>query len=147
MTILDAQALIAFLTDEPARPAVEALIRSDGGTRISAVNLAEALDVLVRVKGVPADVIERVVRPLVGEAVPVVVATEAIAWAAAATRSAHYDRDRRPISLGDAFALATAAAQDAPIATPDRAMVWVARALNLTPVPLPDQWGNLPTTE
>lgn len=147
MTVLDAQALIAFLTDEPAKPAVEALIRGDGRASISAVNLAEALDVLARVKGVPPDVIDRVVGPLIADAVPVMEATEAIAWVAGAARSMYYDRDLCPISLGDAFALATASVGGAPIATSDPAMLRVAKAMNLASVPLPDQWGNVLATE
>jgi PIN domain nuclease of toxin-antitoxin system len=147
VTVLDAQALIAFLTDEPAKPAVEALIRGEGGASICAVNLAETLDALARVKRVPADVIDRVVRPLIADAVPVIEATEAIAWVAGAARSAYYDRDLCPISLGDAFALAAASVEGAPIATSDPAMLRVATAMDVATVPLPDQWGNVPATE
>jgi hypothetical protein len=48
----DAFALLAPLGEEPAADNVEALLRR-GDAAITAVNLAEALDVLQRVQGIP----------------------------------------------------------------------------------------------
>ena len=52
MTVLDASAIIAALLDEPARDEVEELLRA-GATapRVSAVNLGEIVDQMVRVRG------------------------------------------------------------------------------------------------
>ena len=58
------------------------------------------------------------VRPRITDAMPVMEATEAIAWV-----------------------------EGAPIATSDPAMLRVAKALNVASVPLPDQWGNVLATE
>jgi PIN domain nuclease of toxin-antitoxin system len=49
--LLDAFALIALLRDEPAADEVETILRR-GEAAMSAVNLAEALDVLQRVDGI-----------------------------------------------------------------------------------------------
>lgn len=49
---VDAFALIALLRDEPAAGEVEGLLRR-GEAAVTAINLAEALDVLERVDGVP----------------------------------------------------------------------------------------------
>jgi PIN domain nuclease of toxin-antitoxin system len=50
--LLDAFALIALLTDEPAAETVEVLLRR-GDAAMTVVNLAEALDVLRRIEKVP----------------------------------------------------------------------------------------------
>ena len=142
MIVLDAQALIAFLTDEPARREVDALLRSDERPALSAASLAEVVDALLRVKGVPLEVMQAALRPLLAEAIVVVPVDAAVGELAGELRSAHYDRKTCPISLGDALALATGLTHHGAVATSDPAMLQVAHALGLEQIALPDQWGN-----
>ncbi len=117
MSVLDAQALIAFLTDEPARPDVEALLRdATDPACIGAVNLAECADILVRVKGVPWDVAGRAL-DLALESLEVIAVDGALARRAGELRARHYDRARRPVSLSDCLALATALGSGQRLAT------------------------------
>lgn len=52
MTVLDAHAIVALLTAEPAAAEVETILRNRGARSVtSAANLAEVIDVLVRLKG------------------------------------------------------------------------------------------------
>ena len=55
LTVLDASALLALLLDEPGRADVEALMRRHPPPVISAVNLAEVIDKLVRGRGANAE--------------------------------------------------------------------------------------------
>jgi uncharacterized protein with PIN domain len=56
LTVFDAQAIMALLLDEPAAGAVEAELRDSARrSTISAVNLAEIVDVMARVFGQPPD--------------------------------------------------------------------------------------------
>ncbi|HXM86520.1 MAG TPA: PIN domain-containing protein, partial [Solirubrobacteraceae bacterium] len=64
--LLDAFALIALLTDEPAAETVEVLLRR-GDAAMTVVNLAEALDVLRRIEKVPADRLEALTAPLLSK--------------------------------------------------------------------------------
>ena len=64
LILLDACGLVAFLKDEPAAGEVEGLLR--GGVGMTAVNLAEALDLLGRVQGVPPERLRELVEPLLG---------------------------------------------------------------------------------
>lgn len=56
MTVLDAQAVLAYFRGEPAREEVVGLLRAGGF--ISAVNVVEVVDQMVRRWGSPADDIE-----------------------------------------------------------------------------------------
>lgn len=145
MTVLDAQAIIAFLTDEPARDEVETLLRRRvPSPAICAATVTEVLDTLLRVKGVPPAQVAGSVAPLMAEVLEVVDVTEPIATIAGELRAAHDDRKRCPISLGDALVLATAIERDDALATSDPAMLSVAVKRGVSVVPLPDQWGNRP---
>lgn len=147
MTVLDAQALIAFLTDEPARGEVEALLReADQGATMGAANLAECIDVLVRVKGVPPEAASGAI-DLVLESVAVTSIDVVIARRAGDIRGRHYNRVRRPVSLADCLALATALERAEPLATSDPDLVAVATMEGCAVIPLPDQLGHRPTVE
>ena len=87
MIALDAFALIAYLTDEPAAGEVEALLREP--CVVSSVNLAEALDVLGRVRGIPSQELRGLVDPLLADAISVETTTAAAAWQAASFRARH----------------------------------------------------------
>jgi len=133
--LLDAYALIALLADEPAADEVEALLRR-GEAAITAVNLAEALDVLQRVQGIPRERLEALTTPLVGERMTFVAIDERMARDAADIRARRYHRTRAPLSLADCILLAATGASDA-LATADGPLIAVAEAENVQVRTLP----------
>ena len=145
MTVLDAQALVAFLTGEPAAVEVAALLRDPGDHAvISAVNVAETLDVLVRIKGrTPGEVEERL-DWLTAAGLAVVHVDDAIARHGGGLRAKHYDRAQRPVSMADCMALATAVARGDRLATSDAPLATMTRAEGCALVPLPGSSGVRP---
>ncbi len=133
--LLDAFALIALLAEEPAADEVEALLRSDEAA-ITAVNLAEALDVLQRVQGISRERLQEVTTPLVGERMKLVAIDERIARDAADIRARRYHRTRAPLSLADCILLATTGESDT-LATADALLIRVAEAENVRVRALP----------
>jgi PIN domain nuclease of toxin-antitoxin system len=145
LTVLDAHALVAFLADETAAGAVEAILRdSKDEAAIGAANIAEAIDVLVRVHGHPLDAVDERVGWLLVSPLTVIDADERIGRLAGRLRATHYDRKERPISLGDCLCLATALATGHRIATADSALAAVAHAEGVELIGLPDSGGRLP---
>jgi uncharacterized protein with PIN domain len=133
--LLDAFALIALLADEPAAGEVEALLRQ-GEAAITAINLAEALDVLQRVQGIPRDRLEEITLPLVGERMAFVAIDEQIARDAADIRARRYHRTRAPLSLADCILLAATRESDT-LATADGPLLRAAAAENIKAKKLP----------
>jgi predicted nucleic acid-binding protein len=133
--LLDAFALIALMGDEPAADQVEALVRA-GDTAITAVNLAEALDVLQRLQGISHERLEEVTVPLVGERMKLIPTDEPIARNAADIRARHYHRTRSPVSLADCILVASAGQSDV-VATADVPLIRVAEAENVKVEALP----------
>ncbi|HEY5344535.1 MAG TPA: PIN domain-containing protein [Solirubrobacteraceae bacterium] len=133
--LLDAFALIALLADEPAADDVEALLRA-GEAAITAVNLAEALDVLQRVQGMSSERVGEVTMPLVGERMKLVAIDERIARDAADIRARRYHRTRAPLSLADCILLAATGESDT-LATADAPLIRAAEAENLQVKALP----------
>ena len=122
--VLDASAAIAFLLDEPGAETVGSLLGS-AGARMSTVNAAEVVDVLVRVhKGEPEAVIARVDELLSSVVEPAPPSLES-ATRAGELRARHFRRDQR-ISLADCFVLAVAEPGDR-IVTGDTTLADVAR--------------------
>jgi PIN domain nuclease of toxin-antitoxin system len=132
--LLDAHALLALLRAEPGADEVELILRQ-GNVSITAVNLAEALDVLVRRDGVPEETVREVLEPLLGTGLDVVAVGERDAWRAASLRSRHYRRREGALSLADCFLLAAGEREEA-IATDDEAVIAVARAEGIGVAPL-----------
>jgi predicted nucleic acid-binding protein len=124
--LLDAFGLIALLAEEPAAEEVETLLRR-GEAAITAVNLAEALDVLQRVAGIPRERLEAVITPLLSEEMTLVVVDEQIARDAADIRARHYHRTRAPVSLADCMLIAATGGSDE-LATADGPLIRVAEA-------------------
>jgi len=127
--LLDAFALIALLAGEPAADEVEMLLRG-GEAAMTAVNLAEALDVLQRVQGIPRERLQDVTAPLVGDRMELLPVDERIARDAADIRARRYHRTRAPLSLADCILLAAAGESDA-LATADGPLIRVAEAENV----------------
>lgn len=124
--LLDAFALIALLAGEPAADEVEALLRG-GEAAITAVNLAEALDVLQRIQGISQERLRELTMPLVGERMKLVPIDEQIARVAADIRARRYHRTRAPVSLADCILLAATGEADS-LATADGPLIRVAKA-------------------
>jgi PIN domain nuclease of toxin-antitoxin system len=133
--LLDASALVAFLAGERGASRVDALLRS-GEPAISAVHLAEALDVTVRVRGHDLDAVQGVVVPLVETTLSVVPVGEMEARRGSAVRIAHYDRREAPLSLADGLLIGTASVLGAAIATGDVLLARIARLEGIEVVPL-----------
>jgi PIN domain nuclease of toxin-antitoxin system len=132
--LLDAFALIALLAEEPAAERVETLIRR-GDTAITAVNLAEALDVLQRVGGISRERLEALTTPLIGEQVRLEQIDEQIARDAADIRARRYHRTHAPLSLADCILLAATRPVDT-LATADAVLIRTAEAENRSVIPL-----------
>jgi predicted nucleic acid-binding protein len=120
--LLDASGLVAFLKKEPATRDVREILHG-GQAAITAPNLAEAIDVLVRVLGGDPREIDDAIIPLVIASMPVLPIGEMEARLAAALRATHYHRERAPLSLADCMLLACATLHGAEIATSDSAIV------------------------
>ena len=135
---------MAALISEPAANDVRRLLKShEDPARISAVNVAEAVDSISRLQGWPSqDVVEKL-RWLVVGGMIVEPVTESLAFDAAALRTRHYHRERRPISIPDCIALALALDFDDRLATSDPALLETARAENCRVVVLPDSQGRI----
>ncbi|MGH7912528.1 MAG: PIN domain-containing protein [Candidatus Dormibacteraceae bacterium] len=109
MTVLDAGALISALAAEPGKDEVERLLRSrQDPPRMAASNLAEVVDVLIRLKALGREEVVETIGWLRAGGLQVVPIGEEVAVEAGLLRSRHYHRQRCPISLGDCTALATA---------------------------------------
>ncbi len=137
MTLLDAYAVIAFLIGGPAAPHVRILLR-EGNTGVATANLAEALDVSLRVHGLPVARAIEVLEPLLDGPLAALPLDLPAARRAAEIRTTHYHRSSRPISLADAILVATARSGDR-LATADPDVLAVAHAEGLETVALPAQ--------
>ncbi|MGH2468386.1 MAG: PIN domain-containing protein [Candidatus Limnocylindrales bacterium] len=145
LSVLDAQALIAALTDEPAAAEVEALLRgAHGPPRIAAVNFAEVVDVLVRIKARPIDQVRRALELLRAGGLDVIPVDAASGELAGTIRARRYRRRDVPLPLSDCVLLATGAILDDAIATSDPPLLAAARAEGIAVVPLPDARGLRP---
>jgi PIN domain nuclease of toxin-antitoxin system len=141
-SVLDAFALVALALDEPAAAEVEATVRR-GDCVVSAVNLAEAVDQLGRVHDRSTEELRAAFGPVLGEAIAVVAAGEAVAWRAADLRRRHHRRRDSELSLADCMALATTSEHDR-LVTADPPLARAARAEGIDVLALPDSAGRRP---
>jgi PIN domain nuclease of toxin-antitoxin system len=138
-------ALVAALTGEPARAEVERLLRDrKDPPQIAAVNLAEVLDVMVRVKSFRREQVDHAIGWLRAGGLEVVPTDEAIGLRAGELRSRHYHHQSAAVSICDCVALATASVLAQSLATADPALAALARAEGTTLVPVADSHGLLP---
>jgi uncharacterized protein with PIN domain len=145
MTVLDAQAIVAFLVDEPAKPEVEALLLDEvERAAVSAGNLAEAVDVLTRIHGNGAKIVLERLDWLEVGGLNVVPVDSDIGRRAGSLRARHYDRASRPVSLGDCLALATAIRRGTRLATADPHLLAMAGDEGVEVLALPDSRGRRP---
>ena len=108
------------------------------------MNLAEVLDVLVRIYGFPVEAVVHRLDLLSAGPVAIVETDEVAGRLAGELRSRYYRRSDTAISLADCFALATASLLDVPLATADPALARVAGEEGVEVVRLPDSAGRLP---
>jgi predicted nucleic acid-binding protein len=140
--LLDANALISLLRDQPAATEVSELLR-EGNCAVPAACLSEVVDRLVRKYRVDADVVSRWLSPLVEEVIRVLRVDQQIAWRAGELHAAHYDRTNAALSLADCLLLATADPDDE-VATSDATVIRTAERLGIDTIPLLDSRGRLP---
>ncbi len=131
--VLDASAAIALLRDEPGGETVSQLLRS-AKARMSVVNAAETVDVLVRTHGRTEEEVVVGVEQLLSSGVEPVPASLELATRAGELRARLHNRSRR-ISLADCFLLATAEHGDS-IVTTDEVLAAAARDEGIEVTPL-----------
>ena len=144
MTVLDAYAVIAYLADEAAADDIEPLLEADSMPRLSAVNLAEVVDQLVRLRGMSFDDVLDGLLLLAASGLEVADADLEIGSTAGLLRARHYNRRDGDLSLADCYAVATAAVLEHPLATSDPAIAAVCRYEEIELIPLPDTAGRPP---
>ena len=144
MTVLDAQAIVAGLTAEPAMAEVEAILRDrESIPMASAVSIAEVMDVLVRVRSHRVEVCDARLGLLYAGGLDVVPIDEEIGRLGGLLRSRHWSSERR-VSMADCLGLATAIVRREPLATADGALIATARAEGHPVIALPDSTGHRP---
>lgn len=143
MILLDASALVAWLAGEPASGQVARILR-EGDAAVVSVNLAEVLDILVRVMGHDPEVVDDKLVPVLESWLPVVAVGEAEARAAAEIRARRYHRESASLSLADCVLLGVAALRSCGIGTSDALMAQTARAEGTDIVALPNSSGERP---
>lgn len=145
MILLDANALLAFLKDEPAAGEVAALLRT-GDCATPASCLSEVVDRLIRRSGVPAEeVVDRLV-PLIDASLGILAIENRVGWQAGEFRGVHYARDDTDLSLADCILLAVARPDDE-LATADRDLAAIAAGRDISVIALPDSRGNQPDAD
>jgi PIN domain nuclease of toxin-antitoxin system len=139
--VLDAYAVIAALVGERARNEVEPLLK-DGV--LAAANLAEVLDVCVRVYGNEELLVRQRINWLISGGLEIAALETPVALNAGALRATHYRRRSCEISMEDCFALALAKHRALPLATSDPDLAAAARAAHVKLIGLPDSEGKRP---
>ncbi|MGN6379333.1 MAG: PIN domain-containing protein [Gaiellales bacterium] len=139
MTLLDAYALVAYFQAEPAAEEVEQLLR-DGDCAISAVNLAEVIDFLVRRAAQPREAVAVALTQL---DLPVVAVDAEAGVRAGELRAGHYSSGTCEVSLADCV-LASVCGEEDQVATSDPALAAMLRAESLGLLSLPDSAGVRP---
>lgn len=122
--VLDSSAVIALFLDQPGAGTVGALLRSDN-VRMSSVNAAEVVDVLIRVYGAdPDDVVARV-DELLSLTVRSIETSRELSIQAGELRASLSRRRTKRLSMADCYVLVTAGPGDR-IATTDATLAAVA---------------------
>lgn len=134
-TLLDANALVAVILEEPAMESVLGLLR-EGNTAMTASNLVEVYDISTRREGLSTARVAEVVEPLFEGVIEPLVVDLGLARRAAEIRSEHYHRATRALSLADVILLAAARTGDQ-IATSDADVLAVAAKLDIETIKLP----------
>jgi PIN domain nuclease of toxin-antitoxin system len=124
-------------------PQVDAILRRPG-TAISAMNLAEVVDIVTRRHGHEEDVVRDKVDLLIAVGLEVEPVWLRVMWLATSLRTEHYHRTRSAVSLADCICVATAISLETDLATTDPALAYLARAAGVAVIALPDSNGREP---
>lgn len=143
MMPLDASGLVAFFANQPAAAQVGQLLR-EREVAINAVNLAEVVDHMLRVRRHSAQKLAEAIDILLDYGLVVMPIETSDGRRAGELRARHYHRTRQLLSLADCLLLAAAVEQHVPVATSDTALASLARELQVEVVPLPNSAGQLP---
>lgn len=112
---------------------------------ISALNLAEIIDVMTRIyQRTPVETLDAL-SLLEAGGLRVLAVDGEIGIDAGQLHARHYDRRTSPLSMADCVALAMARSVGEPLATSDPPLAAAARAVGVEIVPLPDTDGRRPT--
>lgn len=140
VAVLDASALIALLRAEPGGSMVRQILQdADRSSGVSAINLAESVDVLVRVFDIDESDIADAFDLLELGGLAVIDMDGQTAWRAGMFRARHYRKGSAEISHADSVAAITASARMEALVTSDRALIRVARAAGIEVIAIPDQ--------
>lgn len=142
MILLDTNALVSFLLNEPGACEVEELMRSRE-CGMPAPCVAELRDLLIRRHAITEERFLAKVGPLTDVTVLGLPVDIPLAQWAGDIRAAHYSRRESALSLADCFLLASAEDGDE-IATADPAVLRIARELDIGTIPLLDSRGRRP---
>ena len=140
--VVDSGPIVSVLLGDSAAPEVSSALQGRECS-VSIVNVAEVLDVLIRVHRTPIDDAAEAVERFLDEVARPIPSTRTLAEQAGLIRARHYHRRDRDVSLADCFAIATAL-PDAEVATSDTAIARVARAEGLGVIALPNPRGRRP---
>ena len=141
MIVLDAYAVLALLTGEPAAAPVRKLLVGDRDASLTVLGVAEVLDHLVRLVGASdEDAALDVAQLGLAEPAPLDAATS---MKAGLLRARQYHRRDRAVSLADCIAAETARAAAAPVASSDPHLLGMCRDELIDVVPLPNRAGVL----
>jgi len=133
------------LLDEPAAAEVERELRDPTTiVSVSAINLAEVVDVMARIyRRTPEETLDALAL-LESGGLRVTPVDADIGLEAGALHAQHYDRRTSALSMADCVALATARVMQEPLATSDPALAAAAKASGVEVMPLPDARGRRP---
>jgi uncharacterized protein with PIN domain len=144
MAVFDAAPLVGVLTAEPGAHTIAQAMAVADVLAVSSINLAEVIDRVARQTTTSVlRVLDEIERWEAG-GLHVVPLTSSHARVAASLRVDHYHARRCPVSLADCCAIALARERGEALATSDRAMLRVARAIGLDVLALPDSAGRVP---
>lgn len=142
MTVLDAYAVLAYLRGEGSADEVEKLLRQP--TSISAANIAEVFDQLVRIDKHDPDDVHAEIAILASSGVSIVPVSSDLGLLAGRLRAQHYRSKSLTVSLADCLAAATSLSLDQSLATSDPDLASMLRAEGGAVHPLPDSTGRRP---
>lgn len=135
MVLLDAYALLAFFKNEKAADEVAALLRRESA--VSAVNLAEVSDHLIRIQHCEPEFAKLQIARLLQTNMLVIPLDEQLASRVGEIRAHFYEARACALSMADCCAMATALVHEIPLATSDPAILSVMRTLGGQLVELP----------
>ena len=143
MAVLDASALIALLRAEPGEAIVREVLRDEEhSSAVSALNLAESVDVLVRVFEIEESDVADAIDLLELGGLVVIDVDGRTAWRAGMFRATHYRKRSAEISLADSVAAVTASIRQEALVTSDRPLARAARAAGIDVIAIADQHGS-----